>query len=47
MDRLREALRVLDEALAYRAPPIEPHDFKVTRETSLTVIRHPEDVPHV
>jgi hypothetical protein len=43
---LKARLAVLDKALAYRAPPITPRDFQVTRQTSLTVHRHPEDCPH-
>ena len=34
---LRARLAVLNAALAYRAPPITPRDFQVTRQTSLTV----------
>jgi hypothetical protein len=34
---LKARLRVLNAALAFRAPPITARDFQVTRPTSLTV----------
>lgn len=37
VERLKARLRLLNAALAYRAPPITPRDFQVKRQTSLTV----------